>query len=437
MNQTATMRDPDGNEERYADYFDMTEWTPERIAAMALPSQVSVNASFFATWPKDARRLYGYGEPIERLQDWMLERVARLEVSRSFVATHGGVEICEGNLFVGHRRDNLAFIALALLVIDRPEFPARISALISPVPDRRDYLVDLLIKCFDLNYKMAKKYKADKYAAPWITPVLRAIALPPEQRAEALAVHMKSWCRILKPWGWKPKLNLARGQDNLFGDFAFEVALAVCGFDIDDSSFSDHPYYPRDLVAYYRSHVRDSRDAWRARGAGPGVAVAAPAPPTKADLAKSKRKNAARWVELVCDGDVDATAAVIDAIGAVRKFKDCDALLAALEENGQAIHADVKDDETLEAQADGIAAARDLGEFNGPPPPPAGPARCRALLRAFDGFLAARAYRLYAIDLDDDGWHAVAVRAAFYDELLALGQLLGIRPRPPADYIDD
>ena len=50
-------------------------------------------------------------------------------------------------------------------------------------------------------------------------------------------------------------------KDMVFCDFAFEVVLAVCGWDIDDSSFADHPYYPADLVRYYRENVRHSRDA--------------------------------------------------------------------------------------------------------------------------------------------------------------------------------
>ncbi|MHC1667713.1 PoNe immunity protein domain-containing protein [Stenotrophomonas maltophilia] len=36
------------------------------------------------------------------------------------------------------------------------------------------------------------------------------------------------------------------------GYWAFEAALVVMLFDIDDSSFRDHEYYPADLVAYYR-----------------------------------------------------------------------------------------------------------------------------------------------------------------------------------------
>ena len=40
---------------------------------------------------------------------------------------------------------------------------------------------------------MAKKYKQDKYQAPWIDPVLRALALPSEARAGALEPQIIAW----------------------------------------------------------------------------------------------------------------------------------------------------------------------------------------------------------------------------------------------------
>jgi hypothetical protein len=286
--------------------------------------------------------------------------------------------------------------------------------------------MDLLVKAFVPAHALAKKYKPNKYTDPWTAPVLRALALPAGDRPAALAAHMKNWTRLMRPFGWKPGLDTRPGGDRLFCDFAFEVALAVCGWDIDDSGFAAHLYYPRDLVEYYRANVRHTRDAWRAEGAGAGVEIVAPPPPVKSDLAKTRRKGIARWLELVADGDQDAVEAVLEAIGKPRKIKDLDELFAALGESGVAIHADIKDDATLAAQADALSGARGLREFDGPAAPPAGPARCEALLQAWNGWLAERGYRLAAIDGQDDAWHAVIVRAAYVDELAALSRELGI-----------
>ncbi|MBZ5526084.1 MAG: DUF1911 domain-containing protein [Acidobacteriia bacterium] len=40
------------------------------------------------------------------------------------------------------------------------------------------------------------------------------------------------------------------------GYWCFEAAGVVAAFDIDDQTFSGHPHYPRDLVAFYRSRKK-------------------------------------------------------------------------------------------------------------------------------------------------------------------------------------
>ncbi|HVK56642.1 MAG TPA: PoNe immunity protein domain-containing protein [Burkholderiales bacterium] len=377
---------------------------------------------------------YGQGDPLDVVAQSVVERCAALKEAAEFVRTRGG-EINDDWLTAypvgGIRREDFQFASLALLLIDSSEGLALFRQLISPVDKKRGYLFDLLIKSFIPDYKLVKKYTVDKYAAPWTNPIVAALAQPADKRASALAAHMKNWPRLMRPYGWKPNLDTAPGKDNLFCDFAFEVALAVCAYDIDDSSFNDHPYYPRDLVEHYRAHLRQTRDAWRPQGVGAGVEITPPPPPKKADLAKSKRKNIARWVELVCDGDVDATEAVLEAVGKLRKVKDLDELMCALSENNQAIHADIKDDETLNIQASTLAEARGLGAFDGPAGPPHGPARCCATLRAYAPWLSARGYLLVDIDGQDDAWHAVLVKAEHHQELLDLSQQLGLQVRDP------
>lgn len=102
-------------------------------------------------------------------------------------------------------------------------------------------------------------------------------------------------------------------------------------------------------------------------------------------------------------------------------------MVAALYENGQAIYADIKDDETIELTAGQLLEARGLGEFDGPPGPPFGPARCEALLDALDGWLAARGFTLFRFESDGDAWCAAMVRASYADEFRALSDALRIR----------
>lgn len=435
-----TMRDPAGNASRYAHVI-ANSLRAEEVARTTLPASVEQEAwlksNDILTSKNIVLHRYGAGEAIGSIREEILSRTDRMIAHTAFARMHGGDTFRDFHALDGTVRASVAFTAIALLTVEQPGYLLAFPQLLAPEVGKRSYLMDLLIKAFVPAHTIAKKYKADKWVAPWSEPVLRALAAPADARPAGLGACMKNWNRVMRPWGWKPNLDVAIGRDPLFCDFAFEVALAVCAYDIDDSGFRDHPYYPRDLVAHYRARVRHTRDAWRPEGVGAGVPVAAPPPPRKADLATSKRKAAARWVELACDGNVDATEAVLEAIGKPRKFGDIGALMAALSEAGQAIHADIKDDDTLAIQAGRLAEDRALGAFDAPPGPPFGPARCSATLLAFAGWLDARGYRLVDLDNQDDAWHAVAVKAAYHAEFLALGTALHLTARAPADVYHD
>lgn len=429
------MRDPAGDEERYADFFS----SHERVEAMIgepeeLFWKVNVRSCDFRKQKLLALHLYAAGAPLGELGAAVQKSILRMASSNECVEAHRHA-LADGSNFSyplsGDDRDSIEFVALSLTLLEQADELHTLRQL--AVDKQPTYFLDLMLKAFIPGFAMAKKYKADKYQAVWIDPVLRALALAPADRPAALAAYMGKWCRTMAPWGWKPKLDLAPRKDNLFWHFAYEVALAVCAYDIDDSSFNTHPYYPRDLVEHYRTNLRHTRDAWRAEHAGAGIPVIAPPLPSKADLAKSKRKGLARWVELVSDGNTDATDAVIATVGKVRKVKDIDKLIGALAEQGLAICADIKDDDTLAIMADRLAEARRLGNFDAPPGPPLGPARCVATLQALGPWLAQRGYRLVALDNDSDAWSAVIVKQDFYDELHELGNDLGIAVADPAE----
>lgn len=433
------MRDPAGNVTRYEQLFDSDRRVRQLVddgdATRTLERQVWVASNRCGDDQKLLRSKFGFGLPMHQLAEQAAVDVAQMAERMRFVHQHGPAFDAAWRQVLplkGVHRDGLAFAAIALATLPRAEDATALAALVARQSEFSSNLFDLLLMAFAPGAALLKKYKADKYQAPWIDPVLRAIAQPEERRAEALAAHMKNWCRIMRPWGWKPKLDTAPGKDALFCDFAFEVALAVCAYDIDDSTFRSHPYYPRDLVDHYRAHIRHTRDGWRAERAGPGVAVIAPPPAPNADLGKSKRKAFARWVELVCDGNVDATESVFETIGKPRKIKDLGALMEALAADGQGIHADLKDDETVELSCIGLAGARALGEFEGPPGPPFGPARCSAVLLAFSDWAAQRGYRMVALDNEEDAWCAVLVRAAYHQEFIELGNTLGLAAQDPA-----
>jgi hypothetical protein len=432
------MRDPGGNAETYAEFFGRTWFMPPaECAAMAPESRVSWTSSTLNMFPRYVVHMYGRGDSLDDIRAEVLGLSGSLIEAIAYLREHAEPPIRDQYPLNGNEREYVGFAALALLLVNDPAYLNTFRALVYPSGDQRAYWFDALIKSFIADYPLAKKYKTNKYAAPWSEPLLRALAEPPERRAGALAAHMKNWGRIMRPWGWKPVLDTAPGKDKLFCDFAFEVALAVCAYDIDDSSFNTHPYYPRDLVEHYCAHLRSSRDGWRALQVGSGRPIVAPPMPPHADLAKSKRKGLPRWVELVCDGNTDAVEAVLEVVGKPRKVKDVDELIGALAEENQAILADIKDDDTLAIAAGTLAVDRDASEFAGPAGPPFGPARCIALLQAFARWLEQPGYRLIEIDNDDDSWQAVVVKAEFYQELVDLGATLGLPARNPAKAVGD
>jgi hypothetical protein len=435
-------RNPSGFTERYEAYFaSATKATDldryQKIPATNLRRQLLERSWAMGRFARYITHQYGRGDPLKLLVEEVADVLPVLMQDAEYVRVHGSETNPDLKTFrpiKGTRREDFQFSAFALLLGSGASLQEYVD-LVSTAGQDRGYFFDLLVKSFVPDWQFAKKYKTDPYLRPWTVPILRILGSPSSGHATSMAGHMLNWCRLMRQFDWKPD---PRPDDLIFfDDFAFEVALAVCAYDIDDSSFNDHPYYPRDLVEYYRANLRDTRDAWRPKGQGAGVPIIAPPPPAKADLSKSKRKNVARWVELVSDGDNDATEAVLEAIGKPRKFKEIGELIEALNDSSLAIHADIKDDATLVYQASVLAAARGLGEYEAPVDPPQGPARCSAALLHFAGWLRERGYRLVDLDGQDDAWHAVLVKAEYEAELQALSGALGLLTRVPEDVYND
>ncbi|WP_229260486.1 DUF6630 family protein [Duganella alba] len=424
------MRDPAGHPQRYEfhlgrDVESETNWE-QILAALPPYNQAYRTASRYVGDQEHVHLMYGIGASLDEIIATLQLRTPRMLADMAYVRAYEGGEWSDASPLDGKHRRTFAYITLAMLLLPEPELMEMIRQMTSSYKDCQSYLYDLMLLAVNPRHKVQKKYKSDKYQKIWLDPVVRVLALPPQQRPAAMAKHMQQWTRIMRPFGWKPNLKDMPDSDRWFRHFAFEVALACALYDIDDSAFNTHPYYPRDLVDYYRAHIRSTRDGWRGEYVGAGVEVIAPPPPVKADLANSKRKNLARWVELAADGDIGATDSVLEITGKLRKVRDPEELLSALFDNDIAVHADIKDDDSLESQISSLNEARGLPPFEGPLAPPQGPARCEAMLHTWEEESPARGYSVVQIDLQDDAWHAVLVRSIYRDELLELSEALEI-----------
>lgn len=77
-------------------------------------------------------------------------------------------------------------------------------------------------------------------------PLLDIWNSEPKERADALAIFGRSWKKKMRPISWSDTLN--GGDGAYFGYWAFEIALSVILFAIDDGALRANPYYPADLV---------------------------------------------------------------------------------------------------------------------------------------------------------------------------------------------
>lgn len=85
--------------------------------------------------------------------------------------------------------------------------------------------------------------------------LLRAIEAEPGQKARLVAEFLKKWYPSMKATYWHDRHR--RAPQNFFGYWAFEAGLVTLLWEIDDSSYRDLPYYPKDLVDYARQQFRN------------------------------------------------------------------------------------------------------------------------------------------------------------------------------------
>ena len=108
--------------------------------------------------------------------------------------------------------------------------------------------------------------------------LLQAIQADPAKRPKLMAEFLGKWYPSMKACYWYGLHTKA--PQNFFGYWAFEAGLVTYLWDIDDSSYRDMPFYPKDLVAYARTHdaAVPSSTPQRTEPKRPSVAAGLPCP---------------------------------------------------------------------------------------------------------------------------------------------------------------
>ena len=375
--------------------------------------------------------MHGLGHPIEaiesRLQDFIaFEKWAEAQGTRNHEAALSQVY-------------RTAFDPLMLLTLPASDLEHIFwKPLFASEAKNRVYILDYLQSAFRQDFKTARKYTRNKFAHVWADPVHKALTQNPADKESALAQLMDGWPdRLSKhvPLDWTPwekqQYKYIKDDGSKYYpfpnfDFAYEIALAVCAYDLDDTSFRDHRYYPRDLVDHYRTKVRNTRDAWRAPGAGPTLDFE-PYVVKRIDLSKKKAKGFRRWLDIASDGDPDAVGEAIRKLTNLRKIKNLGEVIGVMGDYGIALSVDLKDDETCESELVRLINDRKIDAHYTPPKTThaAGPGRCGELLDHAGQFLAEHGFQLIQ-PLEDGDWNAVVINQIWEDEFRELSSKLGV-----------
>jgi len=292
-------------------------------------------------------------------------------------------------------------------------------------------LYSIALTGFIPDFSFSERYDVKRETIDSETEVLRILLNPRETWPAALASFLHSWPSLMKSRGYRDHVD---DTTTPFNEFPFHVGIVVCAFDIDDAMFRELAWYPRDLVDYYRIHIRHTRDAWRTASIDPVMGLPESARPRpKRKRAISKADAYAGWLKLVC-GCTDRLERVKELLGKRRTMPELFPLMEVLAASGLAIQADIKDDETVEAQLLALCAAHRLPPLELPAPPPHGPARISALLLALQAHAVEHGQNMAVLDDGDDSWNVVLHAFSQADEFEDLCEQLQVKPMADSDW---
>ncbi len=286
-------------------------------------------------------------------------------------------------------------------------------------PDCTPVLYTMIRKALEPGYVYPTRF-AKSGAIPHEEQLVSALLQPAASWPHAFGAYMKQWPKLMKAYGYREHVEPDRHR---FEFFPLHLALAVCVFDVDDSAFRHLPYYPHDLVDYYRTQVRHKRGGT----IDPAIGLPdAARPQSKKTYALSKAEAYARWLELVCNEQPDLIAQASKALGKRKTMPALDATIAALASAGLGLHADLKDDATLGAQAQALCQSWQL-----PTPPmqadgPHGLDGVTAILNALDESDTQGGQRLAMFDDGGDNWSGLFYSCHHEAEFALLCEQLGL-----------
>lgn len=194
---------------------------------------------------------YSAGLPINSLTEdfaTILELIEEswAEGSRKLVGARG---VILDQYVIDAQTDLLRLLSIGFLIRTQNDFFQRLGEII-----RNDNVVDLIFE-FILAAKLGfweAKAEADSYKFELYAKLKNATQQKNKKDAEKLVKDFleKDWIKEQK----RAQMLTEPEKDWYYGRWSFESEAIVAIMDLDDSSFRDNEYYPRDLVDYYRTN---------------------------------------------------------------------------------------------------------------------------------------------------------------------------------------
>jgi len=195
---------------------------------------------------------YGRGCQLTEIRDGVKQIVKFIELKRLTLAN---VELKQSvremyeRLDLGTLYENLTCLAFLVSLHATKEAYSFVLNLIGHSGE--DALLDhISVALGDTTRKIAPQSKYPKV----YDPLVEVITSPEDKRPAKLNKYLEGWYKRMKPIYWHD--NHEGGEGAYFGYWCFEAALVVMLYNIDDASFCDNPYYPMDLVRYFKDSKR-------------------------------------------------------------------------------------------------------------------------------------------------------------------------------------
>jgi hypothetical protein len=187
---------------------------------------------------------YSAGEPVESIKPDALRCFEAFKAHHVAYPKYGQLRLWESDAY----QYVMWLLSLAVL-LGLDEWVPTIATWISTDPeDGQDVLVSRLFGRLGVSLPGDSLIHEKPYA-----DLLRATETYGEEQQKAIADYLKRWYGGMKGCYWYDRHK--RLDAGFFGYWAFEAGLVTLLWGVDDSSYRDMRFYPKDLVNFAREQV--------------------------------------------------------------------------------------------------------------------------------------------------------------------------------------